>query len=236
MSSNFSAHNTFNNNKRNNDSNLLSTKSSSSIKAGDVCVFENSPTLENSPTSESKKEVTQSTKVSDFSNQNTTDNALKAYETALSFIETSNYHVAEYTKSRDKCFFFLYAMAKKPITALTRIRVKELNNMIAKFEAESNQLKVIDSKGQEQTVDFEKYNLREDFQSIIKGKGENDFALTGYGGKEALHRITISRRLHKVLDGVSQRLKVPKERLEFPTLDFSKLDGSKQSRQYHNLN
>jgi hypothetical protein len=230
MSSNFLSQNLFFNNKRNNDSRLLSTKSSS-IKSRDICVLDKSSSAEN------KKEVTQSkagsdfsnqsTGVENFSNQNTTDNALKAYDAALSFIETSNYHVGDYTKSRDKCFFFLYAMTKKPLTDLTRMRVKELNNMIAKFETESNQLKVIDSDGQEQTVDLSKYNLNKDFQKILEEKKENDFVLTEYRKKDSMHRITLSRRLHRVLDQVSQHLDVPKEKLEFPKFDLSRLDLSK---------
>lgn len=89
MSSNFPAHNQFRNNKRNKDSNPVSTKYFSLTKSGDICVFDNTLSSEN------KKQVTDSI----------TDYAFKAYETALNRIENSVLHLSGYTKARDKCLF-----------------------------------------------------------------------------------------------------------------------------------
>jgi len=74
-------------------------------------------------------------------------------------------------------FFLLYAMTNKRLNALNRIRVKELSK-IAKFEVESNQLKVIDSDGRETTVDLSEHNLREDLKRINEGKEENYFVFS----------------------------------------------------------
>jgi hypothetical protein len=199
----------------------LSTNSSVNV------VGVEAPVLDKSSSSENKKEVTQSkagsdfsnqsTGVENFSNQNITDSTFQAFETALTVIEDSDYHASDYTKARDKCFFFLYAMTNKRLNALNRITVKELNNMIVESGVESNKLKFTDLDGREITVVLSKHNLREDLKMIMKGKKENDFVFSEYKKEEQpLHRITISKRLHKILDRVSQRLAVPKEELEFP--------------------
>ena len=105
-------------------------------------------------------------------------------------------------------------MTNKTLTALTRIQVKELNEIV-NLEVEPNQIKIFDLDGQEKVVDILKYNLLKDIKIITEGKKENDFLLTEYRKHKSLHRITLLKRLNHVLDQVSAHLKVPKKELPF---------------------
>ena len=58
---------------------------------------------------------------------------------------------------------------------------------------------------------------------IIEEKRENDYVLTEYRQKKTLHRVTISRRLNRVLNQVSKDLEVPKKELKFRTRDLFKV-------------